>query len=42
MAGVAVFIADPKQSEERPQQENVARREEIDEASMFESPSLEL
>jgi len=36
MARVAVFIADPKQSEERPEHENVALREEIDRASMFE------
>src|SRR5882762_8255956 len=36
MASVAVFIADPKQSEERPEHENVALREEIDRASMFE------
>src|SRR5882762_710865 len=36
MASVAVFIADPKQSGERPEHENVALREEIDRASMFE------
>ena len=36
MASVAVFIADPKQSGDRPEHENVALREEIDRASMFE------
>src|SRR6266478_5579931 len=34
MASVAVFIADPKQSEERLKHENVALREEIDKGSM--------
>jgi transcriptional regulator with GAF, ATPase, and Fis domain len=33
MASVAVFIADTKQSEERPEHENIALREEIDTAS---------
>ncbi|HYT22460.1 MAG TPA: sigma-54 dependent transcriptional regulator [Candidatus Polarisedimenticolia bacterium] len=36
MASVAIFIADPKQSQERLQHENVALREETDQASMFE------
>jgi transcriptional regulator with GAF, ATPase, and Fis domain len=36
MASVAIFIADPKQSEEKLKHENVALREEIDQASMFE------
>jgi len=36
MASVAVIMADPKQSEERLQHENVALREETDQASMFE------
>jgi len=36
MASVAIFIADPKQSQERFQHENVALREETDQASMFE------
>src|SRR5258705_4038594 len=34
MASVAIFIADPKQSQERLQHENVALREGIDRASM--------
>ena len=34
MASVAVFIEDPKQSRERPKDENVALREGIDKASM--------
>jgi len=36
MASVAIFIADPKQSEERLKHETVALRREIDQASMFE------
>jgi transcriptional regulator with GAF, ATPase, and Fis domain len=36
MASVARFIADPMQSEQRLQHENVALREETDQASMFE------
>jgi transcriptional regulator with GAF, ATPase, and Fis domain len=36
MASSAVIIVDPKQSEERHQHENVALREEVDQASMFE------
>jgi formate hydrogenlyase transcriptional activator len=36
MASVAVFIADPKQSEERPKQENVTLREEVNKAAMFD------
>jgi len=36
MASVAIFIADPKQSEERLKHETVALRGEIDRASMFE------
>jgi transcriptional regulator with GAF, ATPase, and Fis domain len=36
MASVAVIVVDPKQSEERLQHENVALREETDQASMFE------
>jgi formate hydrogenlyase transcriptional activator len=36
MASVAVIMVDPKQSEERLQHENVALREETDQASMFE------
>jgi formate hydrogenlyase transcriptional activator len=36
MASVAIFIADPKQSEERLKHETVAVRGEIDQASMFE------
>jgi len=34
MASVAIFIADPKQSQERLEHENVALREGIDRASM--------
>jgi transcriptional regulator with GAF, ATPase, and Fis domain len=36
MASVAIFIADPKMSEEKPKGDNMALREEIDQASMFE------
>src|SRR6267154_629204 len=36
MASAAIFIADPKQSEERLKHETVALRREIDQASMFE------
>jgi transcriptional regulator with GAF, ATPase, and Fis domain len=36
MASVAIFIADPKISEEKPKGDNMALREEIDQASMFE------
>jgi transcriptional regulator with GAF, ATPase, and Fis domain len=36
MASVSVFIADPKDSQERLQHEKVTLREEIDQASMFE------
>jgi transcriptional regulator with GAF, ATPase, and Fis domain len=36
MASLAVIMVDPKQSEERLQHENVALREETDQASMFE------
>ena len=36
MASVAIFIADPKQSQERLKDKNVALRGEIDQASMFE------
>jgi formate hydrogenlyase transcriptional activator len=36
MASVAVIMVDPKQSEERLQHENVALREQTDQASMFE------
>lgn len=35
MASLAVIMVDPKQSEERLQRENVALREETDQASMF-------
>ncbi len=36
MASVAVIMADPKQSQEGPKNDNVAQREGIDRASMFE------
>src|ERR1700719_2838928 len=36
MASVAKFIADPKQPQEKPEDDNMALREEIDQASMFE------
>ncbi len=36
MASTAVVMVDPKQSEERRQHENVALREEVDQATMFE------
>jgi len=36
MASVAIFIAHPKMSEEKPKGHNMALREEIDQASMFE------
>jgi transcriptional regulator with GAF, ATPase, and Fis domain len=36
MASSAVIMVDPKQSEERRQHENVALREEVDQATMFE------
>jgi transcriptional regulator with GAF, ATPase, and Fis domain len=36
MASLSVIMGDRKQSEERPQRENVALREETDQASMFE------
>jgi transcriptional regulator with GAF, ATPase, and Fis domain len=36
MASVAIFIADPKQPQEKPKGDKMALREEIDQASMFE------
>jgi transcriptional regulator with GAF, ATPase, and Fis domain len=36
MASVAIFIADPKMSEQKPKGDNMALREEIDQATMFE------
>src|SRR6266404_1236669 len=36
MASVAVIMADPKQSEERLNHENVTLREEVNKAAMFE------
>src|SRR6266436_8433272 len=36
MASVAVFIGDPKQSEQRLKHENVALRQEVDKASMYD------
>jgi transcriptional regulator with GAF, ATPase, and Fis domain len=36
MASVAVFIADPKQPQEKPKGDKMALREEIDQATMFE------
>jgi len=36
MASTAVVMVDPKQSEDRRQHENVALREEVDQATMFE------
>jgi transcriptional regulator with GAF, ATPase, and Fis domain len=36
MADVAIFIADPKQSQERLKDKNFALREEIDKGSMYD------